>query len=191
MCLHKKTLFEMDLTSLQREILGVLVDSSETASTMTAQDIAEAVDHSPGGIRNTLQTLTALNLIEGIAGPKGGYKPKVDAYTALDKQMIDVDEGEQLVFAHDHHRIDVTVETIDLVNVHDPNNCQAQVTFGKSVQDVTVGDAVIVGPTPHSRLVIAGEVEQVDGTSTQLQLAVTRLTAPFDEKPRTAELSAQ
>ncbi|MFC7138110.1 TrmB family transcriptional regulator [Halobaculum litoreum] len=168
----------MDLTSSQREILNTLVNGYEDAdSPMPATAIAETCDRHVGTIRNLMQMMKSLDLVEGVPGSEGGYVPTDAAYEALGRDRGD--DGETLGMAHEYDRVDVAVEAIDFTNVHHPEKCTAKVTFRESVARFSVGDAVVVGPTPNSGLVIAGEVEAIDEGRNQLHLDVASLEAPL------------
>lgn len=170
---------QMELTSRQREILSTLIDGHRsTGSPVAAEDLAESLDRHRGTIYNHMQTLGTLGLVEGVTGPGGGYEPTDRAYEALGR---DVDEtGGTLTLAHGYSRIDVRVDGIYFMNVHHPDRCRARVTFRESVGRVGVGDPVVVGPTPGSRLVVAGEVEAVDDAENQVLMDVARAEAPLE-----------
>lgn len=170
----------MELTSRQQEVLTELLNGYQsTESPMTGEDLADAVDLHPGTVRNQMQGLKALNLVEGIPGPKGGYKPTVDAYEALDQHSLD--DIESLVLAHGYDRIDIVVDEIDFVDVNHPEECRARITYRQSIDHLDVGDSIVVGPTPKTRLVLGGEVVSLDTSADELLLDVIRLEAPVDE----------
>lgn len=170
----------MDLTDSQQAILNALIDGYQsTESPMTGEEIAEAVDRHPGTIRNQMQTLKALDLVEGIPGPRGGYKPTTNAYEALDQQDLDEADAEDLTVARDYDRVDVTVEVIDFLEVNHPDECNAEITFTDPV-DVEVGDPIAIGPTPHTGLVVAGQITSVSDDRTTIEIDVARLEAPLE-----------
>ncbi|WP_435101999.1 TrmB family transcriptional regulator [Halarchaeum sp. P4] len=172
----------MDLTDSQQEILNALIEGYQsTESPMTGDELAEAVDKHPGTIRNQMQTLKALDLVEGIPGPRGGYKPTTGAYEALDAQSFDEEEAESLTMARDYDRVDVTVAGIDFLGVNNPDECRARITFQASVPDVEVGDPIVIGPTPHSRLVVAGEVVEFGESGDELIIEVSHVEAPLED----------
>ncbi|GAD53002.1 CBS domain protein [Halarchaeum acidiphilum MH1-52-1] len=172
----------MDLTGSQQAILNALIDGYQsTESPMTGEKIAEAVDRHPGTIRNQMQTLKALDLVEGIPGPRGGYKPTTNAYEALDQQDLDEADEESLTVARDYDRVDITVEVIDFLEVNHPDECKAEITFTESVADVDVGDPIAIGPTPHTGLVVAGEVTDISDDTT-IEIDVVRLEAPLGDE---------
>jgi hypothetical protein len=169
----------MELTSRQYEVLAALVDGyRETEAPMTGDELAEAVDQPMGTFRGQMQGLTALNMVEGIPGPGGGYKPTVKAYEALDERSRD--DAESLVLAREYDRCDVVVAAIDFVDVHHPEKCRARIELEESATEFDVGDAVVVGPTPRTQLVVAGQVESFDAATNELCLDVAKLEAPLE-----------
>lgn len=152
---------QMELTASMREVLAALVEEyRRTEETVTADTIASAVGLGAGSVRNRMQGLKALNLVEGIPGPNGGYLPTAEAYRALDRE--DADEAEPVTLAREFERVTATVEAIDFVDVHDPEHCRARLTVAESDREFDVGDAIAIGPTPGSGLLLAGVVESVD-----------------------------
>lgn len=168
----------IELNGIQREILAALIEEYRaTESPVKGEVIAEAVGRTAGSIRNQIQSLTALGLVDGIPGQKGGYKPTHEAYDVLDYQ--DLEDPERLIVARDYERVTVTVDEIDLTDVHDPDRCRARVRFERPVEGFSVGDPIVVGPTPVSKLVIVGEIESIDGDGTGVLLDVGEMEAPF------------
>lgn len=172
---------EMELNENQRSILAILVDEYPSVeSPLTGEAIAEELDISAGTVRNEMQSLTARNLVEGIPGAGGGYKPTAPAYEVMDREGID--DPETVTLAREFERVDTTVDEIDLVEVYDPDRCRARLHFQQSVAGIQVGDAIAVGPTPVSNLLIAGEVEAVDEAANEVTLDIARLeTTDRDE----------
>ncbi|WP_435125567.1 TrmB family transcriptional regulator [Halobaculum sp. D14] len=171
---------QIELTDSQRELLAALVDRYQTSeSPVTGEVLAEDVDRNPGTIRNQMQSLKALNLVEGIPGPKGGYKATANAYNVLDYQSLENPETVMLAREYDH--VDVTVDEIDFTNVHDPDECEARLHFEEPVEQFDEGDAILVGPTPISKLVLGGVVQSVDAAANEVVVDVASLEAPLDE----------
>lgn len=169
---------EVELTDRQMNILEVIVEQYQTSETpTTGKEIADTVDRHPGTIRKETQSLQALDLIEGITGPKGGYQPTVEAYRLLDHQSFDT--AENLTLAHDYTRIDVTVAEINFTSVNHPDQCHARVMFDDPIDDFSIGDAILIGPTPNSDLVVGGEITVIDHEAHELELDVTQLEAPL------------
>lgn len=172
----------MDLTTSQREVLNALVNGyGRLDGPVTAGEIADESGRSPGTIYDLMGLLKSVGLVESVAGPNGGYVPTGTAFEALGREEAGDDGGEPLGLAHEHDRVDVEVESIGLSAVHHPDKCAATVTFRESVTRFGVGDAVIVGPTPRSGLVVVGEVVASDEGRNELRLDVGRIEAPLRE----------
>ena len=170
----------IELTDSQKKILQELVDLyRESESAVKGEAIAEMVDRNPGTIRNQMQSLKALQLVEGVPGPKGGYKPTADAYNALDIQ--EMDEPESVPLSHNGEPLDsINVQEINLISVHHPEKCRAEIHIQGSVRDFHEGDSVTVGPTPKSSLVITGRIDGTVDTDNTLILDTENMEAPAD-----------
>jgi len=171
----------IELTPSQKNILQELVNlyrDDETA--VKGEEIADRVDRNPGTIRNQMQSLKALQLVEGVPGPKGGYKPTANAYDAL--QIQEMDQAADVPLFHNGEQMDdANVEEINLISVHHPENCRAEVTLRGTLSGFTEGDSVTVGPTPLSKLQIIGTLEGKDDTSNSLVLTIDDMRAPVGE----------
>ncbi|MFP4591445.1 MAG: Rrf2 family transcriptional regulator [Halobacteriales archaeon] len=171
----------IELTPSQRSILGALVYlHAEAESAVKGETIAEEVDRNPGTIRNQMQSLKALQLVEGVPGPKGGYRPTATAYEVLEIQQVE-DPAEVALTVDGEPVADVNVVGINLTNVHHPTLCRAEVSIRGSVRDLHEGDAVSVGPTPVSALVIDGVIDGKDDTESVLILRIEDMVAPAGE----------
>jgi len=171
----------IELTSSQKTILTALINLyRESESAVKGEDIAEEVNRNPGTIRNQMQSLKALQLVEGVPGPKGGYKPTANAYEALDVDQMDEPAAVPL-FHNDEEVENVNVDEIDLSSVHHPELCRAEIHVQGSVRDFHEGDAVQVGPTPLSKLVIRGTVDGKDDTNNILILRIEGMEAPVGD----------
>jgi len=173
--MHK---MEIELTDRQMNVLEIIVDKYQSSeSPVTGKEIADSVGRHPGTIRKETQSLQAFDLIEGITGPKGGYKPTAEAYRILDHRSFDTPEN--LTLAHDYSRADVTITEINLTSVNHPEQCHARVAIQDSIGEFSVGDPILIGPTPNSDLVVGGEIETIDHETNALQLDVSHLEAPL------------
>ena len=171
----------IELTPSQKTILTALVNLHGGAEdAVKGEDIAEEVDRNPGTIRNQMQSLKALQLVEGVPGPKGGYKPTATAYEVLDVQRMD--EPADVPLYHEGELLEeANVEEIDLNSVHHPELCRAEIHVQGSVTDLEEGDAVSVGPTPLSKLVVDGVIDGMDDTSNIVILRITDMKAPAEQ----------
>jgi hypothetical protein len=168
----------IELTPSQKSILQELVNLfRESERAVKGEDIAERVDRNPGTIRNQMQSLKALQLVEGVPGPKGGYKPTAAAYDALEIQ--DMEQAADVPFFHNEDRVSgANVQEIDLTSVHHPELCRAEIRLQGSIADYHEGDAIQVGPTPLSKLVIKGTLEGKDDTNNTLIVTIDDMRAP-------------
>ena len=174
----------IELTPSQKTILQELINLfRESESAVKGEDIAEKVDRNPGTIRNQMQSLKALQLVEGVPGPKGGYKPTATAYDAL--KIQEMDQAADVPFRHDDNLVEgANVQEIDLTSVHHPELCRAEIKLQGSIADFSEGDAISVGPTPLSKLLIEGSLEGKDDTTNSLILTIDEMVAPAgDEEP--------
>ena len=178
---EREHMSSIELTDSQKKILQELVDLyRESESAVKGESIAEMVDRNPGTIRNQMQSLKALQLVEGVPGPKGGYKPTASAYGALDIQ--EMDEPESVPLTHNGERVEsLNVQEIDLISVHHPEKCRAEIHIQGSVRDFHDGDSVAVGPTPKSRLLIRGRVDGTVDTDNTIILDTESMEAPARE----------
>jgi len=166
-----------DLSESQRQILRVLANLyQERGEPVAARLIAADLDRNPGTIRNKMPELMAVGVVESVAGPTGGYEPTEAGFAMLDRDPDT--EREDITVAQGFDRLDVPVQRIRLVNVHHPTESRAWVSFETSVPGIGVGDPVVVGPTPKTDLVVAGEVHATTGTDDRLLLDVARMEAP-------------
>jgi predicted transcriptional regulator len=171
----------IELTSSQKTILTALINlHREDEEAVKGETIADEVDRNPGTIRNQMQSLKALQLVEGVPGPKGGYKPTANAYEALDVNQME-DPAFVPLFHEDEEINNVNVEEIDLSSVHHPELCRAEIHIQGSVREFHEGDAMTVGPTPLSKLVIKGTIDGKDDTSNILILQIDDMQAPASE----------
>ncbi|PSQ27881.1 TrmB family transcriptional regulator [Halobacteriales archaeon SW_10_68_16] len=171
----------IELTPSQKNILQELVNLyREDETAVKGEEIADRVDRNPGTIRNQMQSLKALQLVEGVPGPKGGYKPTANAYDAL--QIQEMDQAADVPLFHNGEQIeDANVEEIDLVSVHHPEHCRAEVRLRGTVANFHEGDKVTVGPTPLSRLQIIGTLDGKDDTNNSLVLTIDDMKAPVGD----------
>lgn len=171
----------VELTKKQKRLLEVVVDRyRQSESAVRGKDIADAVNRNPGTIRSQMQSLKALQLIEGIPGPKGGYEPTGAAYDAL--QIDDMDKSSEVPVKRNGEQVgNEYILEIDLINVHHPKNCRAEIDFYENDIQYKEGDTLVIGPTPVSRLMIKGTVIEKDNAKTSNIIAIEDMIAPIDE----------
>jgi len=172
---------DIDLSTTQVQLLTTLVNEHEQADApVTSGAVADVLDRSPGTIQNQLTNLQSVGLVESVQGPTGGYRPTATAYAVLDRETLD--NAETVTVSQEFERVDATVEEIELTNVHHPTECTAHVHFQASLPEISAGDPIVVGPTPSSALVVAGEVTAVTDTADEVILDVRRMDAPVTEE---------
>ncbi len=172
----------IELTPSQRSILSSLVNLyNEHEDVVKGETIAENINRNPGTIRNQMQSLKALQLVEGVPGPKGGYKPTPAAYDVLG--LDQVDEPASVRVIHNGEIIDeLNATQIHLTSLHHPSLCRAEIQIRGPLGNIQQGDFIEVGPTPISKLKIAGMVDGKDETNNLVILRIDEMTAPFDEE---------
>jgi len=169
-----------DLSESQRQILRVLVNEYQDAGEpIAARRLADALDRNPGTIRNKMPELLSIGVVESVAGPTGGYEPTETAFALLDRDPGV--EREEITVSREFDRLDVPVERIRFPNVFDPSESRAWVSFQRALPEIGVGDPVIVGPTPKTRLALAGEVYATTETDDRILLTVARIDAPLTD----------
>ncbi|QGN08079.1 TrmB family transcriptional regulator [Halorhabdus sp. CBA1104] len=174
---------EVDLSAPDRDALKVLVNEyAESDGPVKSSQLADVLDRSEGSIKNQMRGLASLGLVESITGPKGGYEPTDLAFHILGRDPEK--ETEEVILAGNYDRVDVTIESITLSNVHHPTECRARVQLQQLLDDVGVGDPIVLGPTPEFDLVILGEVTDVLGSGEALLIDVVRMEAPFEGSSR-------
>lgn len=171
----------VELTNLQRQIVTVLANKyQQTGTPVKSQDLADALDRTTGTIRNNMQGLKDIGVVEGVPGRTGGYEPTETAFESLGREPFE--ETATVTLSKDFEQLTVTVDRITFPNITHPESCSAHVHCQQSVDQVGISDPVIVGPTPQSNLVVAGEVENVSETSDSILLDVAHLEAPLTEE---------
>ena len=171
----------IELTESQKTILQKLVDLyRDSENAVKGEAIAEQIDRNAGTIRNQMQSLKALQLVEGVPGPKGGYKPMAEAYNTLD--IEEMDEPAAIPLSYNGEPIDdQVIQEINLMSVHHPEKCRAELRMQGSVRDFHESDSITVGPTPKSRLVITGAIEGVVDSDNKLIIRTDTMEAPVDQ----------
>lgn len=167
----------IELTTSQKTTLNALTNLYlATDQAVKGRHIAEEVGRNPASIRNKMQTLTALQLAEGVVGPEGGYKPTAQAYELLGIHQLD--ESVAVPIRVDGDPIDdVVIESIALKHVHHPELCRAELHVQGSIRELEEGQFIEIGPTPLSKLLITGVVEDKFPANNVLILTIESMRA--------------
>jgi hypothetical protein len=169
---------ELELTQIQKDILYALITlyKRKTGLSIKGEEIAELINRNPGTVRNQMQALRALGLVEGVPGPKGGYRPTAKAY-----EMLSITRPEESVrvpvVRNDELLEDLTVEEIDFPSISHPEVCQARIRVVGDAKKISVGDRIIIGPTPVNELIIVGKVSGRDDTANTIVIDTEGIVA--------------
>ncbi len=148
----------MELAAIQKDILSALVSLyKKKGRAIKGEEIAEALDRSPGTIRNQMQSLRALELVEGVPGHKGGYKATAQAFQSLGLETIE-HEVQVPILRNGVEVAGLTVVEIEFTTIRHPDVCQSIFKIVGDIKVFNVGDIIQVGPTAVNMLVIRGEV---------------------------------
>lgn len=168
----------LDLPPHHRDLLTTLLNEYESADgPVKAARLADLQDRSTGTVQNVMGKLSALGVVDGVPGPTGGYCPTDRAFEVAGR----AGEGDTdpVVLARDFDRVDVTVERIEFVAVHDPDRCRAHVRVRDTTDSLGAGDPVAVGPATPGDLVIAGTVVALPDAGADLIVDVQSAEAPL------------
>jgi hypothetical protein len=169
---------ELELTQIQKDILYALITlyKRKTGLSIKGEEIAELINRNPGTVRNQMQALRALGLVEGVPGPKGGYRPTGKAY-----ELLSITKPEEAVrvpvVKNDELLEDLTVEEITFPSISHPDICQARVRIVGDVKKISVGDRLLLGPTPVNELVVVGRVTGRDDTANTIVIDTEGIVA--------------
>ena len=171
---------QLRLSSSQKRLLTTLVHEYEkTGSPVKSERLAAIMERDAGTIRNNMQDLKSLHVVTGVPGPKGGYKPNEAAFEVLDR--ADVEDPATMTLSQAFDRVPVTVDRITFPNVLNADVCTAHIHFQQSVS-IEIGDAIAVGPTPKTKLVVAGEVKTINEIGDEVLIDVMLMEAPVTEE---------
>lgn len=175
----------MKLTPVQREILLALMDlyQKSKGEAIKGEDIAELIHKNPGTIRNQMQALRSLGLVEGVPGPKGGYRPTSEGYQILNFEKIE-HEVRVPIFVGSKPLEGVTITSIDLISIPDPEHCRTIVHAMGNLKSINVGSTLKIGPTPVNKLVIRGKVLGRDDIDNVLLVDILEMVSIPKERIR-------
>ena len=92
-----------------------------------------------------------------------------------------MDEPASIPLSHNGDPIDEQIiQEINLMSVHHPKKCRAELCMQGSVRDFHEGDSVTVGPTPKSSLAITGLVDGVVDSDNKHIIRTEIMEAPVD-----------
>lgn len=166
----------MKLTPVQREVLLALINlyHASKGNAIKGEEIAKLVKKNPGTIRNQMQSLRSLGLVEGVPGPKGGYRATTEGYKILSFEKLEK-EVRIPIFVNDYLQEGLTVTGIDFISIPDPEKCRAEIHAIGNLKNLSVGDAVKIGPTPVNKLVIKGKITGRDDIDNVLLIETSEM----------------
>ncbi len=170
----------MALTLSYVEVLKALVDMyREKRSRVTSRELARRLGKHEVTVRNALRILRALSLVEARSGPSGGYEPTMKAYEVLQKPyMVEPDAlwgGQATPLWVDGRLSEALVVDLEIVDLNDPRGARAILRVHGAAEPIRSGTRVRVGPLPYTRLIVEGQVVDMDNGSGELLVSVTRM----------------
>ncbi|QOJ79413.1 CBS domain-containing protein [Infirmifilum lucidum] len=144
---------------------------------VTSTEIAERLGKSDGTVRNSMSALKALGLIEARTGPNGGYVPTVKGLECVKAPQALERLWEPLQVVVDDHPSRIYALELDLIGLTDPAGVKATLRVTGSIHQLREGVRIRVGPTPRTRLMIAGIVSGVDFKRKEVLLSVETFVA--------------
>lgn len=152
-----------DLKNVQKVILKFLLRlyEGEDSEPVKGDKIAEAMNRSPGTIRNHMMTLKDDGYVKAVPGPKGGYIPSSKTF-----EIFNLTEGYdsiKLPVLRNGNRIDnVVVNGIKFTNFSNNRNQLIHIQAIGDINQFKKGDKIRVGPSVIHQLKITGTVIGVD-----------------------------
>lgn len=167
----------ISLSARQKSVLSTVIELYEaTGEPASGELIAETEGRAAGTIRNQMQPLRDLNLVESVAGPRGGYRPTSTTYEILGYEKLD--QPAAVPVTRNGDAVDgVIVESIDLVHIDHPRRCRAELRIRGPLRGFHSGDAVRVGPTPKTNLIVKGRIEGTDESNRLVVVNITEIAA--------------
>jgi len=164
------------LSAVQKEILQTLINlyQKSNGKSVKGEDIAEVMGRNPGTIRNQMQALRSLSLSKGVPGPRGGYKPTIEAYQMLNISITN-NESKVPISKEGIELDDISAARIEFVSIPHPGECEAVIKVLGSIKDLSIGDSIIIGPTPVNKLSISGIIVGRDDMDNIILLDTTTI----------------
>ena len=168
----------MDIPQSLYEILLAIVNiySSEKRP-VTSVEIAEYVGKSDGTVRNVISALKAMGLVEAKTGPGGGYVPTVKGVgiargnVALDKLW------EPIRLIVNGRPTQLYVLELDFMGLGGLFSPKVVLKVVGNMNQVTRGSRVVVGPTQATRVIVRGEVAEVNSSRREILVNVESMVA--------------
>ncbi|QGA55068.1 CBS domain-containing protein [Sulfolobus sp. E5-1-F] len=171
-----------NLSPTQREILLALTDLYNRQKRMIkSKEVADIIGKDEGTVRNIILSLKVLGLVESKPGPNGGYMPTLKAYEIISNPTL-TPILDKLNLYKGMIETDIKVENIEIIDITNPSANRVLLKVEGDLRKLKIGDAVRLGPTPYSRLVIEGLVLHLDENSKEIVVDVKRMISIPKEK---------
>ncbi|GEM_PF-270243 len=169
----------MELTRSQFEVLCALIDLyRELRRPIRSVELAARLGRSDGTVRNMMSSLKVLGLVDARTGPQGGYTPTAKGVEIVERGVSGL--REPLILEADGMATRIRVVDIELIDIPSPLGARAILkVLGRRGLERTLreGMRVKVGPTPYTRLVIAGRIASIDEARSEVVVEVDTLAA--------------
>ncbi|MEZ0345284.1 MAG: CBS domain-containing protein [Infirmifilum sp.] len=160
------------------ELLVTIVQLYESSRRpVTSTQIAEHLGKSDGTVRNTISALKAMGLVEARTGPNGGYIPTVKGLESVKSPQLMERFWEPIPVVINGMLSKIYALELDLVGITDPTGVKAVLRVAGSMHQLRENTNIRLGPTPRTRLVIAGKTTNVDFKRREVLLSVESLVA--------------
>ncbi|AAK40465.1 CBS domain-containing protein [Saccharolobus solfataricus] len=171
-----------NLSPTQREILLALTDLYNRQKRMIkSKEVADIIGKDEGTVRNIILSLKVLGLVESKPGPNGGYMPTLKAYEIINNPTL-TPILDKLNLYKGMIETDIKVENIEIIDITNPSANRVLLKVEGDLRKLKIGDAVRLGPTPYSRLVIEGLILHLDENSKEIVVDVKRMISIPKEK---------
>jgi predicted transcriptional regulator len=168
----------MDIPQSLYEILLAIVNiySSEKRP-VTSVEIAEYVGKSDGTVRNVISALKAMGLVEAKTGPGGGYVPTVKGVEIARGNVAFDKLWEPIRLIVNGRPTQLYVLELDFMGLGGPLSPKVVLKVVGSMHQVTRGSRVVVGPTQATRVIVRGEVVEVNSSRREILVNVESMVA--------------
>ncbi|MCE4625170.1 MAG: CBS domain-containing protein [Desulfurococcales archaeon] len=171
------------LTETQLEILRTLVKLYQEKKRMIkSKEVAEYLKKDEGTVRNIIMWLRGMGLVESRTGPSGGYRPTLKAYEVLQAGALTREYGYgEATIISGTRRITIPIYRLELLDVLSGSGLMAIAkTSGPLL--APVGSKVRIASRPVERVILEGEIKQVQSEAGEILVKVEKLVVIPDAK---------
>ena len=171
------------LTETQLEILRTLVKLYQEKKRMIkSKEVAEYLKKDEGTVRNIIMWLRGMGLVESRTGPAGGYRPTLKAYEVLQAGVLTREYGYgEATIVSGARKITIPIYRLELLDVLSGSGLMAIAkTSGPLL--APVGSKVRIASRPVERVILEGEIKQVQSEAGEILVKVEKLVVIPDAK---------